>query len=156
MAHVAFGLNVPLHFKGVAPARRPGDPRERPPLVAPLHAVRRGRRTRLPEQATADRTAEELERMLAAQAEHGRAARALARLFGPDGCISFDRLHVTDPGDQQRLLRLLYRALAQKRPGRRRLPGLGRDRGGPDTARTRGGIRAGQPAHPAMLPAAVA
>ncbi len=113
LAQAAFGLTVPLHWKGVPGEPGPERAWERPPLLVPLQAVRRGRRTRLPDQATADRTAEELERMLAAQAERGQAARALARLFGPDGALAFDRLRLADPADRQRLLRLLYRALAQ-------------------------------------------
>ncbi len=113
LAQVAFGLALPLHWRGVAPELRPGNPWDRPPVVVALQAVRRGRRARLPEQSTTDRTGEELERMLAVQAERRQAALALARLFGPTGCVAFDALSVADPSDRQRLLHLLYRALAQ-------------------------------------------
>lgn len=113
LGQVAFGVTLPLHWKGVAPEMRDGSPWAHPPVVVPLQAVRRGRRPRLPDQATADRTAEELALMLEEQEERQRSALALARLFGPDGRIAFDGLRVVDGADRQRLLHLLYRALAQ-------------------------------------------
>ena len=113
LAQVAFGLTLPLHWKGVAPEPRDGSPWVGPPVVVPLQAVRRGRRPRLPDQATADRTVEELALMLEEREERRRSALALARLFGLDGRLAFDGLRLDAGADRQRLLRLLYRALAQ-------------------------------------------
>jgi uncharacterized protein (TIGR02677 family) len=113
LAQVAFGLTLPLHWKGEAAEAPEGNPWLGPAPVVPLQPVRRGARLRTAGQATADRSLEELDRLRERQAERERAALALARLFDEEGRLEMDGLRLDDPTDRQRLLRLVYRALAQ-------------------------------------------
>jgi len=113
LAQVAFGLTLPLHWRGAAPEAAEGGPWARAATVVPLQPVRRGRRERVAEQPTLDRTADQIAHMLAEQGERERAAQALARLFDERGLLRLDGLFVPEAADRQRLLHLLYRALAQ-------------------------------------------
>lgn len=113
LAQVAFGATTPLHWKGAAPEAVHDSPWRHPPVVIPLHAVRRGSRQRVQPDVTADTTMEQLARMQARAQEREQALSSLLQLFDGSGRLLLDSLHAQSPEQRQHLLRLIYRALSR-------------------------------------------
>ncbi len=116
LAQVVFAATLPLHWRGESPPPSDQPPWKAEPVTVPLQAVRRGQRPRTPQQVTADRSHERLQRMLEAAEERKRAARELAQLFGEAGELDLGDLTVREPRQRQLLLHLLYKSLSQQGP----------------------------------------
>lgn len=112
LAQVAFALQGPLHWRGIAPAAEDRLAWIAPPLSIQLQVVKRGRRERVANGRTPDRSGEQIQRMLEAQAQREEQASRLSTLFGPAGELDLGALQVAGAEDRQLLLRLFYRALS--------------------------------------------
>lgn len=112
LSQVAFGTVAPLHWRGEAfpPTALPAW--EEPATSVHLQVIRRGGRQRVRPDLTEDRTVQQLIRMQEESADREQAARELAAMFGPGGTVELRALDVAAPERRQRLLHLVYRALA--------------------------------------------
>jgi uncharacterized protein (TIGR02677 family) len=112
LAQVAFALQGPLHWRGIAPLAEDRPAWTVEPMAIQLQVVKRGRRERGPADRTPDRTDAQLQRMIEAHQARAEQAERLAALFGPTGELDLGALQVAGPEERQLLLHLLYRALS--------------------------------------------